>query len=501
MNLENQIRLIKMRETNPHDRIHLIYDASLLTSKSIEELMIFCKEHFILTIDANEFKNQLKSDNERQLFHFYQDEIQHLNEGGNLAVASDILRWLSPVYVLGTYSDFDYPIDTSTLPNQIEVAAPLLLNIGSLKLGKQEFTFVNNDYIAVVNDIAGQEEINRVQQGIIDILTQYHTDFLDQIEQKLKGTFLNRLVLKSMKNRSETFYIMKSREISQTLSSRNIRHYIRQIMSDTTAFIDFNRLYGEESREEIIQKLRANLRKQLHPIKYLFFKKEYIESREILKQKDEDFLTSLMKKELNLYLKSIIVCTTGPLKISKAMFNGYLFDVSEFLKRIKPFSFNTYKLQKAFQSQNSIPLHENALGMLLFLGKGEGELNDSSWLDSGRKLQEIRVHALKEKQKEFALVLPSSLLKIKTDIERCITKPFHFQGEVLEQVLKCFREDNAINEFDTAQFKSLLKKYSTKNGFFSKFTFSHTRKLIRTLNNLTNNAIIYSLTKDRKIKF
>lgn len=545
MNLENQIRLIKMRETNPHDQIHLIYDASLLTLRAIDALMVFCKEHSILPINADKFKNQLKSDNERQLFCFYQDEIQHLSEGGNLAVASDILRWLSPVYALGTYSDFDFPIDTSALPNQIKVAVPLLLNIGSLKLGKQEFVFVNNDYVAIVNEAAAREELSRVQQGIIQILTKYHTDFFDQIEKKFKKTFFNRLLLRSLKNRSETFYIRKSKEIvsarplptsrglsvgsgilatsldptdkpwdvdrvgmseplqeiNNALSSRGIRNFIRQIMSDTTAFIDFNKKNPKETTEEVIHKLRNNLCKQLHPIKYLFFKKEYTEIQQILKQNDNELLNYLMKKELNLYLKSIIVCTTGPIKISKALFDGYLFDIHEFSQKIQPYSFNTYTLQKSFQSQNSIPLHENPLGMLIFLGKSEGEVNDSSWLESGRKLQEIRVNALKEKQKEFALNLPCSLLKIREDIEKQVTKSFTSQKEVLEQVLKCFREDNAVTEFDTKQFKTILGVHGFKNKFFPKFTLNNTQKLLRTLSELTNNAIIYSLTTDRKIKF
>lgn len=511
MNLENQIRLIQMREINPDDLIHLVYDSILLAPTAIKELEEFCCEHTIIPIDVHGFSRQLKSNNEHTLFNFYQDEINHLHEGGNLAVASDILRWLSPIYSLGTYSDFDFPIDTSKLPALMYVMSPLLLNIGSLRLGRQEFILVNNDYIAVVDALAAQEEIKRVQLGIIKILTQYDTDFIEKTEKKLKGTFINRLILKLMKNRSETFYIIKSKEISKTLSSREMRNYILHIMSDKIAFINFNKNTLNETFQEVILKLRKNLKKQKNPVKCLFFNEEYREIKHILNQNDEDFLIYMMKKELNLYLKSIIVCTTGPIKISNALFNGYVLDSKEFSQSIQPYSYNNYYLQKAFKSRNSLPLHENVLGMLRFLGASEGELNDSSWLDSGRTLQELRVQTLKKQQNQFILNLPHSLLQIKWDIEQQITTSSNrlsklspkrkLQLEALKQILICFHETNNTLEFDTQRFKTILLKYpASRHKFFTAQTFNPAKKLIQSLQNISNHAIMYNVTKDRKIK-
>lgn len=208
-----------------------------------------------------------------------------------------------------------------------------------------------------------------------------------------------------------------------------------------------------------------------------------------------------MNKERDLYIKSIVVCTTGPIQISNALFSGYVVDSDKFIKEIQPLSFNHYGLQNAFRSQNSIPLHENVLGMLKFLGVDEGELNDSSWLDSGKKLQASRTKLLAARQKELALSLPASFCSIKNEMERYIQKithtPKHFASkersrariEDLELILSCFNQDN---QFNILQFKNVLHNIRHHNGY--------TQKLIEDLETLCHDAIIFSVAKDKKIK-
>ena len=137
----------------------------------------------------------------------------------------------------------------------------------------------------------------------------------------------------------------------------------------------------------MIARLRATFAAQLGFIKWFFFNKEYQNSQAALKQNDEGFLKYLMKKERSLYIKSIVICTTGPLVIAKSLFGDYVLTSAEFNEQATPMSFNHYYLKKAFQSQNSIPLHETVLGMLRFLGAADGDLNDSSWLEEGVTLQ------------------------------------------------------------------------------------------------------------------
>ncbi|HHI9476518.1 TPA: glycosyltransferase family 88 protein [Legionella anisa] len=505
MNLENQIRLIEMREKNPNDTIHLVYDSKLLIQTSVNALHEFCKEHQIISIDAHTIDTLLQSDNERKLYKFYKEEIYNLKAGGNLAVASDILRWLSPIFKKGTYTDFDFPIDTSFLPKSITTEMPILLNIGSLKMGRKEFILANNDFVAIIDAIAAKKEIERVQSGLIARLTHYDTDFIERTETELnEDSFINRHLLKFMKNRSESLYIAKSKEIippDTSDSSLKIRAYLIEVMTDKNKFLNFNKITPHETHEEVIKRLRKDLHAQLNLVKYLFFSKEYAFIKRILEKNDDRFLTYLMKKECDLYLKSIVVCTTGPIQISNALFNGYVVDTDKFIREIQPLSFNHYGLQNAFRSQNSIPLHENVLGMLKFLGVNEGELNDSSWLDSGKKLQATRTKQLATRQRELAISLPLSFSTIKNDLEKCIQKMTkiphqsfsseekHELTEDLELILSCF---NQKNEFNILQFKKILLSIHPHDVY--------TQKLIEDLENLCHEAIIFSLAKDKKVK-
>ncbi|WP_428414179.1 glycosyltransferase family 88 protein, partial [Legionella sp.] len=450
------------------------------------------------------------SDNEQRLFHFYDDEITHLNQGGNLAVASDILRWLSPFYQLGTYSDFDYPIDTSALPEQIDVDAPLLLNIGSLKLGSKEFILANNDFIAVVDEQAANQLINKVHQNLLMKLAHYDNDFNEQVEKQFSDTLLSRYVVRLMRNRSETLYIAKSKDLKQQpelidsiplRSSRSYRNYIQQIMVSNDLFLRFNK-QGSESSTDTIQRLRNELEQNMNLVKFLFFNKEYAESKQILQLNDDDFLTYYRKKEINLYFKSIIVCTTGPVEIAHALFGKYVMNSPELINEVQPLSFNHYQLQHAFKSPNSIPLHENPIGMMKFLGASEGEVNDSSWLESGKQLQEARIKTLKAQKEVFSSNLSQSLLTIKKDIENNLQKSSNplfkkrseTQKQLLHEVLDCFHEEQE-QDFDVEQFQSILKN----NNQATRLYFSPTKRLIEDLQKLSHEAVVFGLTQQRKI--
>ncbi len=514
MNLENQIRLSKMRETNLFDVIHLIYDSFLLNSKAIEDLIHYCQEHRIIPIDVRLALTEPVSENEQKLFHFYNDEITHLNQGGNLAVASDILRWLSPFYKLGTYSDFDYPIDTSALPELVEVNAPLLLNIGSLKIGSKEFILVNNDFIAVVDELAAAKLLNQVHHHLLIKLAHYDNDFNEQVEKQLSDTILSRYVIRLMRNRSETLYIAKSKDLKQQPelmtqenlsplnSSRSYRNYIQQIAANNDSFLRFSK-QGNESPADTIQRLRNEMEQSLNLAKFLFFNKEYAETRQILRLNDEEFLTYYRKKEINLYLKSIIVCTTGPVEIANALFGKYVMNSPELTNEVQPLSFNHYQLQHAFKSPNSIPLHENPLGMMKFLGANEGEINDSSWLESGKQLQEARIKTLKARKEVLSSHLSQSLLSIKKDLETNLQKNNNplfkkrneTQKQLLHDVLGCFHEEQEY-DFDVDKFQNILLN---KNNQVAHLYFSPAKRLIQDLQKLSHEAVVYGLTQQRKI--
>ena len=75
MNFENQTRLIAIREKNPRDVIHLVYDSTMLNKQALHDLDVFCKENNIIPVDADTFKDKLQSPQEQELYECYKDEI------------------------------------------------------------------------------------------------------------------------------------------------------------------------------------------------------------------------------------------------------------------------------------------------------------------------------------------------------------------------------------------------------------------------------------------
>lgn len=487
MNFENQVRLIEMRQTNPKDEIALVYSSSLLSEEAKDAFAEFCKAYHINAIDADsdEFKANLKGKHEEALYKFYQDEIQHLKEGGNLAVASDILRWLSPVYSLGTYSDFDYPIDTNHLPETIEVDAPILINLGSFGIGNKQIVISNNDFIAVVNKEIGAKKIDDIQKALLEALRNYKSNFIPELENRFKsiGPISHRLMLQ-MKNRLETLYHEKSNTLkdkSNEKTSRGVRKFLQEVMTDQKRYLDFARQSGETDLD-VILRLRSEFKKQLGLIKWLFFRREYYEIKTMLAEKDEVFLKKLMKKERNFYLKAIVVDTAGPITLTYGLFGAHTCDIKQFDANIQRFATQHYGLEHAFQSRNIMGLRQNLMGTLQFISEDEGDHNDSSWLESGAKMLKMRGNILVMRQAVLAKQLPVRLKDIKEKVEQYqaqLTKKYNhwlyspvkhkFQQEItyLNDILSCFTEDT----FDGAKYDALIAKSRAPAGFLYRELF------------------------------
>ncbi|MBA3987350.1 MAG: hypothetical protein H0X63_12450 [Flavobacteriales bacterium] len=523
MNIENQKRLIEMREANPDDIIYLVYDSSLLNEKSQLELQQYCKEHECIPINADSeiFKKQLKTHNEKTLYLYYKDEINNLDNGGNLAVASDILRWLPAVYRYGTYTDLDFPVNTNKLPKNIIVKAPLILNIGNANFGKKTFLLSNNDFIAVSNPIAAAKEINKIQANLIKQLKNYDADFIKKIGKEAGKNILNVKIFNYLKNcsRPEAIYIEKSGEANKhNLSSRELRAQMHKIMTDKSKFLNFYKTKADESEQEVILRLRKQLKTQLTFIKWLFFRKEFNEIKAILSQKNDNLIESLMRKERNLYLKSIVICTTGPIEISNALFKNYILNRKDFNQSVFPLSFYYYDLQEAFQSKNSIPINVSMFKMFRFIGTNDGDLNDSSWLEDGITRQKERGKKIQYQKEALYLSLSYKLEYIKERIQKHIQKLEsrklnHFlkmfdvfkssqeaQLYLLQKTLNCFQNYENENFFDTLQFKNVLNEINQykKHAFIGIFPLV-TKKLIKNLQSISYDATIYGFTKNKKI--
>lgn len=54
IDIDTQLRLIRMRENCPGDKIYLAYDSKLVNDNAINDLKIFCKKHFIMPLNIQE---------------------------------------------------------------------------------------------------------------------------------------------------------------------------------------------------------------------------------------------------------------------------------------------------------------------------------------------------------------------------------------------------------------------------------------------------------------
>ena len=88
MPLVNQLRLVNMRNINPLDKIHLIYDSTLLSESALTDLDVFCKTYEITAHDAYTIFQTCQTEEEQLLISIYQDEITHLDNGGNVTTPS-----------------------------------------------------------------------------------------------------------------------------------------------------------------------------------------------------------------------------------------------------------------------------------------------------------------------------------------------------------------------------------------------------------------------------
>lgn len=520
MNFVNQTRLIDMREKNPNDVINLVYDSSLLTLKANAELLTFCYENNFTPVDADSFKDTLNP-LESALYGFYKDEVTHLKEGGNLGVASDILRWLSSLYRIGTYTDLDVPLDTSRFPDEVKLETPLLLNIGSLRLlGNKEMVLVLNELIGVADEKQAKPDIERVQAYIVEKLRNYSSNFVETTEKELgTGSYLNRTMLGQMKNRAETLYIVKANELidgakqhysKDEITSRELRGYVTHIFRDNDSYLNFKRV-GLETNKDIIQKLRNECQSQLGFIKWLFFRSEYQQISRMLELNDEKFVTALLKKEKSLYIKSIVVCTTGPIAVMDAYFGKCVLSSSEIDQKAKHVAFSSYGLDKAFLSRNVVPLHQDPVSMLRYMGADVGELNDSSWLEEGMSLQARKQKALLEEKRVFEAYLPDALTMLHQNITSKITqlkeqddelfafifrKRRHAKIDALTQVANCFDQTDGLN-FDIAAFRRCVAKVDPRayDGVFSR----ETETLIKQIESLCHKAIVFRSTDESKI--
>jgi glucosyltransferase Lgt1/2/3 len=389
MNIENQLRLVRTRAINPTDEIHLVYDSSLLSSAAFSELQTFCTKHTISPIDVQkDIIPACQTKEEIDLLAIYQDDIQHLKQGGNLGAASDILRWLKPVFCLGTYSDFDVEVNTRNIAAEILVDKPLLFNVGSVPSADDEAAYVNNDAFAVVDSMEANGLIKKIQQSI------YKACIHQQNNQSPYNDFLKHSfeALIKLGKWAYTLFPDDSTKIlslmhlnNQNRSAREFRQHILGLTAANDVFLKFE---GHENKlHEYAEKIRLAMSKaQKSPT-------------------DDAALVEMARKNTRfVLLKNSVIHTTGSAAILINVFPQLIYKASDIDTHVAPYSFEKYKLDTMFQYKNHISIHTSTeQATKILTSETIGINNDVSWLEEGVKAQKER----EQKMEKSALIIQS----------------------------------------------------------------------------------------------
>ncbi|MES2203737.1 MAG: glycosyltransferase family 88 protein [Pseudomonadota bacterium] len=262
MSLTNQLRLIKARVTNPDDQISLVYDGRLLSDEAIASLHQFCQTHNIKPHDMKNLRHLVKTKEEKFLISMYEDEINNLENGGNLAAASDILRILSPVYSLGVYTDFDVAINTNNLGSMIFLKEPVLINCGIL----ENQLYYASDIIAVSNSKAGENLMNLLQRTMIAKCTGKFSFIkpitsIDEDESLDHGQWHEKLLLESLHAkfsiRTFRFFIQQLHPeaiqdiIQKPLNFAELQKLDMRYKKQESKIVDTPSIVAERKREEM----------------------------------------------------------------------------------------------------------------------------------------------------------------------------------------------------------------------------------------------------------
>ena len=300
------------------------------------------------------FEKNCKTSAEKKLLTIYHDELRNFGSGGNFGTASDILRWLEPIYALGTYSDFDVIIDTNGVPDTITTEKPLLFNLRSYNVTDHLFSLkktnttkiplhcvdINNDVISVVDPVAALPIIKKIQGRIHlgcstpAVRGSYcpYVLYSQSGENTLKKLGLRRNM---MDDSAEKERLRNLTSLNLLFSARETRKLIMNGTKDSKAFVELISIITgtEPNNTNISNNDRLEFRKD--------------------------------------YLRDSVIYTSGAGPLTLEMC-GDIFYSSEKIQDILTYSYQHYDLDNAFKSNN-------------FAEAALDSPNDLSWLDGVSK--------------------------------------------------------------------------------------------------------------------
>lgn len=220
-------------------------------------------------------------------------------------------------------------------------------------------------------------------------------------------------------------------------------------------------------------------------------------------QDDNEFLTRMREQTRMTILKSSVVYTSGPGALLSALFDKLFYKKDTVNKEIMPFSFACYGLDKAFVSENGIPLHAAAKTVAAKMQNTEvGKSSDLSWLQEGQNATAIREQKIRAAQEhmpqdfhDLREKIEAHIKKIQADLEGCFGfyrhRERHAKIHALQSIIGHFEECS----FDVSAFHVALSNYRAKD-ISASIGKSKTKELIDELELFGQQAKHYMLTDE-----
>ena len=207
-----------------------------------------------------------------------------------------------------------------------------------------------------------------------------------------------------------------------------------------------------------------------------------------------------------------VIGSTGPTVMMMSLFGKTLYQTKEISQEIAPYSFSSYKLQKAFHLDNGLPMGASIWSALTKLASSDspGAIGDLSWIEEGAQNQLSRADRLKKERQEKLESLPKDLNKLKQEIEQHIKKiqndlrgcfgfyrhdARHEKIAALRSLFSHFKEDD---HFDLEGFDKCMQQCHT-SGVEAALGRSATKALVTRCENYIEQAIKLNLFEDSQL--
>lgn len=384
LNSENKLRLIRTCLQNPNLIFSFVYSSSILTRAAISDLIGFCNRLKIQPIDFDtHVLDMLEHESDKICYILAKKEIWCAvnQQGGNLAAASDLTRWLPGLISrCGIYSDFDVEINFSSLPVTLLSKSALILptTITSDAAGLESYT-INNEFLAFAKNIElpgtlDPESIRIIRATQTEIIKRYESPIfamkfpvIPGFQSRPKNIPIN-IILDWFIQYKEDYSIFEFRSFVQQLNFRmlcDVLYY--KVLPRIFDNIDINKLEESLIGEKIGQ--------------YILTRKKSKENALDAKETANNFLQKI-KNEL---YKISVECISGPFvsmavfkerlqssDFGSSVFEAQIVDQQLFIKAMHDFSLTDNNLADCVLGQD----HNAQYGKIM---------SDESWTENGKK--------------------------------------------------------------------------------------------------------------------